>query len=299
MQHSSEQRSPQIDLGWLARRESEQVEWKENVANVDSVVKTIMAFANDWSNLGGGYVVCGAQESKDEHGFPKMLRPGLSAARFKEVEGRVISACQNQVDPPIVPRVEELPADVDDRRILIFLVPATPHAHSFRTPKDSGKHYIRVDRSTREARNSLLRELLVRKQALEPWDVVSHPEATLEEAMVNAVVHRDYASNQPTRVTVFADRVEIFSPGELPRTVDPEKLRIGEQMPVWRNQALAWFFNRLQLAQAEGQGIATILRVMESAGCPPPSFEVTAGGVRCVLPAHRRVVERQRRSGSA
>jgi len=413
--------APHVDLEWLARRESEQVEWKENVADVADVVKTVVAFANDWSNLGGGYVVCGARESKDQHGFPRMLRPGLSASRFKEVEGRVVSACRTHVDPPIVPRVEELPADDPGRRILVFLVPATPHAHSFRTPKDSGKYYVRIDRSTREARNSLLRELLVQKQVLEPWDLSCHPEArledidlltfrdtlqrmelwdedrpldewfspelqlsplapplarrepltgelrprnfalllfgrgiqrllpgaflvlstypgrdrsgphsqrlmldgnlieqvraardrlrleaaeiidktrehpnqvkypprALEEALVNAAVHRDYTSNQPTRVTVFADRIEVFSPGELPRTVDAEKLRAGRQMPVWRNQALAWFFNRLQLAQAEGQGIATILRTMREAGCPPPTFEVTAGGLLCTLPSRQ------------
>lgn len=41
------ERSSHIDLGWLARRESEQVEWKENVADVTDVVKTIVAFANE------------------------------------------------------------------------------------------------------------------------------------------------------------------------------------------------------------------------------------------------------------
>ena len=47
-----------IELKVLARRESERVEWKENVANIEIIVKTIVAFANDYSNL-GGYVVCG------------------------------------------------------------------------------------------------------------------------------------------------------------------------------------------------------------------------------------------------
>ncbi len=47
-----------IDLGQLASRESEQVEWKRNVADIDNVLRTITAFANDLQSLGGGYVVC-------------------------------------------------------------------------------------------------------------------------------------------------------------------------------------------------------------------------------------------------
>ena len=52
-----------IDLIELSRRESESVEWKENGDDkniVISIVKTICAFVNDISNLGGGYVICGA-----------------------------------------------------------------------------------------------------------------------------------------------------------------------------------------------------------------------------------------------
>lgn len=68
-----------VDLELLARRESEQTEWKENVADVNDVVRTLCAFANDISNLGGGYVVCGAAEHKDNHGFPMLVRTGLTS----------------------------------------------------------------------------------------------------------------------------------------------------------------------------------------------------------------------------
>jgi len=44
-----------VDLNELAKRESERVEWKENVADIDEVAKTAVAFANDYANLGGGY----------------------------------------------------------------------------------------------------------------------------------------------------------------------------------------------------------------------------------------------------
>jgi ATP-dependent DNA helicase RecG len=60
-----------VDLNELATRESEQVEWKRNVADINDVLRTVVAFANDFQNLGGGYVVRGAVETKDEHGFQK------------------------------------------------------------------------------------------------------------------------------------------------------------------------------------------------------------------------------------
>jgi ATP-dependent DNA helicase RecG len=92
---------PRIDLKELATRESEQVEWKENVANIDEIIETAVAFSNDISNLGGGYIVCGAKETKDEHGFAKMERPGLSANRLKEIEGKFMTGCRERVSPPI------------------------------------------------------------------------------------------------------------------------------------------------------------------------------------------------------
>ena len=64
-----------IDLKELSTRESERVEWKENGDDsqiVSKIVKTIAALANDISNFGGGYVVCGAKEIKDEYQFPKL-----------------------------------------------------------------------------------------------------------------------------------------------------------------------------------------------------------------------------------
>jgi predicted HTH transcriptional regulator len=415
--------SQRIDLKELAVRESEQVEWKDQVANVEDVVATICAFANDLANLGGGYVVCGAREGKDEHGFPAVEMVGLEPARLKEVEGRVMALCRSRVDPSPQLIVEEQPTSDPRRRVLIFVVPASRQAHQFRPTDGAGRYYVRLSRETREARNGLLRDLLVRKGDLEPWDLrvsasssleqldllalrdalqrmrlfdphrgvepflseserlsplvpslcvqdplggparprnfaqllfgrqpqqhapgayclfsvypgedrsephaerhevtgnllqqvrtliellnvqayvaydkrdpeapnaLKYPQRALHEAMVNAVAHRDYELPDPIRVTVFSNRIEIVSPGSLPMGIDVEAFRAGRVSPRWRNQSLAWFMSRLQLAQAEGQGIPTILRSMREEGCPPPAFEVNEARVTCVLPAHPR-----------
>jgi ATP-dependent DNA helicase RecG len=414
---------PHIDLKELAARESEQVEWKENVADVADVLKDIVAFANDLANLGGGYVVCGARELKDEHGFQKVELLGLDSSTHKKVEGAVMNGCRDLVDPPLTPILEELPTDRSDRRVLVFVIPASRRAHTFRTTSDTGKYYVRLSRSTREARNGLYRQLLLQKGELEPWDrrasatatvddidlialrdalqqmgvfdpargvddylsdtralspfvppmcarepltnilrprnfvvllfgrepqrhvpgayarfsiypgldrsaphaelhelagsvlsqirrleellnvqaytafdktdptipnAVKYPRRALQEAMVNAVAHRDYELVHPCRITVFSDRIELLSPGALVPGVSAEQLARGRASASWRNQSLAWFLNRLQLAQAEGQGIPTILRTMKEEGCPDPTFEATTESVLVVLPAHPR-----------
>jgi ATP-dependent DNA helicase RecG len=159
-----------IDLASLLIRESEQVEWKENVADPEDVIATLCAFANDWSNLGGGYVVCGAQEGKDIHGFPEVKIVGLTAARLKEIEARVMAGCRDQVSPSIAPRVEEIPTQDSATRVLVFVMPASTKVHTHRKKNQASKHFVRISRATIEARNGILRELLLRKNELEPWD---------------------------------------------------------------------------------------------------------------------------------
>ncbi len=119
-------------------------------------------------------------------------------------------------------------------------------------------------------------------------NALKYPARALREVMVNALAHRDYSLVDPTRFTAFANRIEMISPGSLPTGVDPADFRAGRVAPRWRNQALAWFLNRLQFAQAEGQGIPTVLRSMREEGCPPPIFETSEARVSCVLPAHPR-----------
>jgi ATP-dependent DNA helicase RecG len=115
-----------------------------------------------------------------------------------------------------------------------------------------------------------------------------YPRRALQEAMINALAHRDYSLLDPTRLTSFSNRIEIVSPGSLPYGVTLDDLRKRAVTPRWRNQSLAWFLSRLQLAQAEGQGILTIRRTMKAAGCPPPRFDATEVSVSCILRAHPR-----------
>jgi hypothetical protein len=117
---------------------------------------------------------------------------------------------------------------------------------------------------------------------------IKYPMRALQEAVINAIVHRDYEVPEPIRITVFADRIEIKSAGTLDWGVDREKFLKGKASPKWRNQSFAYLFNKLQLAQSEGQGIPTIIRTMKEEGCPEPIFEIEPESLTCILPAHPR-----------
>jgi predicted HTH transcriptional regulator len=95
----------------------------------------------------------------------------------------------------------------------------------------------------------------------------------VHEAIVNAVVHRDYQlSGSNVRVMVFDDRIEISNPGGLHNTLRPENLFAGAQ-PYRRNQALAGFLRDYTspitgrvLMESRGEGFLMLVRETRALG---------------------------------
>lgn len=71
------------------------------------------------------------------------------------------------------------------------------------------------------------------------------------EAIVNAVVHRDYSLNAKTRLFLFDDRLELHSPGALPNTLPIDALR---QRQVTRNETVASLLHMLAVGEVHGSG---------------------------------------------
>lgn len=79
-----------------------------------------------------------------------------------------------------------------------------------------------------------------------------------EELVVNALIHRDYFISAPVRVLVFADRVEIVSPGHLPKNLTVENIKAGNSN--MRNPVLASFATKLLPYRGLGSGLRRALR---------------------------------------
>lgn len=105
-------------------------------------------------------------------------------------------------------------------------------------------------------------------------DRTEYPIEAIREAILNAVVHRDYSlytEGTPVQIDFFADRLEIHSPGSLYGRMTVEQLGIAR--PDLRNPALAVMTEVLTGAENRYSGIPTIRRAMAEYGLPEPVFE--------------------------
>lgn len=84
------------------------------------------------------------------------------------------------------------------------------------------------------------------------------PRIVWEELLANALIHRDYFLSAPVRVLVFADRVEIVSPGHLPNNLTIENIKAGNSNI--RNPILASFAAKLLPYRGLGSGLLRALR---------------------------------------
>lgn len=84
------------------------------------------------------------------------------------------------------------------------------------------------------------------------------PRIAIEEIVANALVHRDYFITAPVRVFVFADRVEVISPGHLPNNLTVANVRAG--VSNLRNPVLASFATKVLPYRGLGTGIRRALK---------------------------------------
>lgn len=143
-----------------------------------------------------------------------------------------------------------------------------------------------VPQQLRELDELLLLNVSVAVSAISGPTEVQRPDYPLQALVQlarNAVLHRAYeGTNAPVRVTWFADRVEIQSPGGPFGQVTPEN--IGHPGVVdYRNPNLADAMHVLGFVQRFGIGIQVARRELERNGNPGPQFEANAGTVLVTL----------------
>ena len=115
--------------------------------------------------------------------------------------------------------------------------------------------------------------------ALQREDVWSIPLTLLREAIVNALVHADYAQRgTPIRIAFFDDRIDIESPGFLLPGMTVEDMRAG--VSRIRNPVIARMFRELGLVEQWGSGVRRIFAEAAQLGLPAPSLTEIATGVR-------------------
>ena len=112
-------------------------------------------------------------------------------------------------------------------------------------------------------------------------DKQDYPEEAIREALLNALVHRNYSFSGSIIINVNDSKMEFISLGGLLPGLSTEDIRLGVSQP--RNKKLAEIFHRLRLIESYGTGIRRIFKLY--ANCPvQPSIEATTNAFRIVLP---------------
>jgi len=102
---------------------------------------------------------------------------------------------------------------------------------------------------------------------------LEYPIFAWQEALVNAVAHRDYSlSGAPVEVWMFHDRIEVRSPGLPPSPVTLEQLRLQKRVHFSRNPLLVRVLADLGYLREMGEGIPRMFDEMEHHGLRPPEF---------------------------
>lgn len=111
-----------------------------------------------------------------------------------------------------------------------------------------------------------------------------YPEEAVREAVVNAIAHRNYEdSARQILVKLFADRLEILSPGEPLKPLTVAKIKRGNCQPCSRNPILGQYLNHLRLMDQRGSGIGRMKAAMLNHGLDEPVYGLTQGYFRVTL----------------
>ena len=153
--------------------ESSRIEFKKtwNHETIGSIIRTICAFANDFDDIGGGYIVIGIEEAD---GVMKTPIVGLDARQLDSIQKEVWKYCQ-MIFPVYLPKLSV--EKIREANIIVLWVPSgedrpyrvVKNVVSKETDKAGQKYYIRYASTTREATGNNLTRLLMSKNRV-PFD---------------------------------------------------------------------------------------------------------------------------------
>ena len=133
-------------------------------------------------------------------------------------------------------------------------------------------------------------------KGLERVEKLDYPEEALREALLNALVHRDYSYSGSIIINVNDIEMEFISIGGLLPGLSPDDIRSGISQP--RNKNLAEVFHRMRLIESYGTGIRKIYKLYSNCS-KQPRIEVTSNTFKIILPNMNRASEKVQDTSAA
>jgi ATP-dependent DNA helicase RecG len=112
-------------------------------------------------------------------------------------------------------------------------------------------------------------------------DKRAYPVEAIREALLNAIVHREYSFSASTLISIFDNRIEFVSIGGLARGISQSDILLG--ISIARNKKLADVFYRLHLIEAYGTGMPKIMGSYREYGLEP-NIEISDNAFKIMLP---------------
>ncbi len=119
-------------------------------------------------------------------------------------------------------------------------------------------------------------------------DKRAYPTEAIREALLNAIVHREYSFSASTLISIFDNRIEFVSIGGLARGISQSDIMLG--ISIARNKKLADVFYRLHLIEAYGTGMPKIMEAYKEYGVEP-NIEISDNAFKITLPNTNMVVK--------
>jgi ATP-dependent DNA helicase RecG len=130
-----------------------------------------------------------------------------------------------------------------------------------------------------EVMNALRKHLNVRFEikGVVRQDVWDYPLGALREAVINALIHRDYLSTAEIQIKIYDDRIWIWNPGKLPPQIKLEELK-KEHSSYPRNPLIANAFYLAGFIERWGSGTERMVQLCMEQGLPEPEYKEEFGG---------------------
>ncbi len=240
-----------------------------------------------WDSVPVPYVALADLDSRSLANFRRRAGRSerLSAETLQEVDADLIDKL-HLMDGSYLKRAAVLLFHPDPER---FVTGAYVKIGYFRSNADllfqdeiHGSLFSQVDESMDRLLNKYLKALISYEgiQRVETYPV---PEEALREAVLNAVMHKDYASAVPIQISVYEDKILFWNNGELsPGWTVETLLRKHASQPFNPDVANAFF--RAGMIEAWGRGIEHMIDACRAAGVPEPLLRYDAGGLWVEFP---------------
>ena len=123
--------------------------------------------------------------------------------------------------------------------------------------------------------NVIKEKIIKQKNDARSYRFFNFPYQALEEAIVNALYHRDYKEREPVEITIEPDRISVLSYSGPDRSISMDAIREAKNLRSrrYRNRRLGEFLKELNLTEGRATGIPTIQSELRQNGSAPATIE--------------------------